>query len=399
VYDSFTPSEDDGTVTDSSGFTEALIEQTVTAINWMQAIYRGLVIGTAEGEAIAAPGSDTLSTATPLTPTNIRVSWPTRYGSSPVRPRFVDTATLFVDRRGVRVRELAYSLQNDTFVAPDMNATADHIMAGGVVSVAWQQHPNRILWSARADGVLLGFSYEREQSVTAWHKHIITGFDGDDAVVEDCAVVAAPDGKTEDLWLIVKRGDHRYIEYIGDWFWHDTALTDACFVDAAARYSGDPVTTVYGLHHLNGQSVRVFADGVQLSGDFTVANGSLALPRAASVITVGLPFKMRIVTPRLTEGSQNGTAQGKLKRIYKFIIRLYRSFGGTVGDQFDRKVHIPNWPIDQSFMQPPQLFSGDTPALAFPGGWEQDGVTVIENDTAYPFTVICYMPQLIEEDA
>jgi len=399
VFDSFTPSEDDGTVTDSNGFTEELIEQTVTAINWMQPIYRGLVVGTAEGEAIVAPGSSTLSTATPLTPTNIRTSWPTRYGSAAIRPRFVDTATLFVDRRGVRVRELVYDLQSDTFVAPDMNATADHITAGGLKAVAWQQHPNRVLWSARADGKLLGFSYEREQSVTAWHKHTITGFDGDDAVVEECAIVAAPDGKTEDLWMVVKRGANRYIEYIGDWFWHDTELEDAVFLDCAVRYSSDTaVTTVGGLWHLEGQTVTVFADGVQLTATYTVTDGKITIPNAAKKILVGLRFKLKIATLRPTEGAQNGSSQGKIKRIYQFILRLYPSFGGTVGDQYGRSVQIPGWPMAQSFMQPPVLMTGDTPAIPYPGGWEQDGITVIENDTAYPFTVICYMPQLMEID-
>jgi hypothetical protein len=402
VYDTFTPSEDDGTVVASSGFAYQLIETQVTQINWFQPMYKGLIISTSEGEAIVQPMVSSFTTPTPFSALNFKTVWPTNYGSAPgLRPKQVDTATLFVDRRNKRVREMTYELQSDSFVAPNMNAMADHITQnGGIQRIAWMRHPDRVYWGVRADGVLLGFSYEREQSVNAWHKHYIAGFDGANGVVEDCAVISSPDGMNEDLWLTVKRGSRRYIEYIGDWFWHDTAQADACFVDASVKYTGSPVASVGGLAHLEGQTVRILADGMQ-PADQVVTNGTVTLPNGmtASTITIGLPFKARLWTLRPNAGAQNGTSQGKKKKIYKYILRLYRSLGGVIGDSQGRLDQLPYWKVANSFMQPLGLFSDDIGPAAFPGGWELDGGTVFENDSAYPFTVIAYMPQLVTEDA
>lgn len=399
VYDTFTPSEDDGKVTEASGFAYQLLERQVTAINWFQPVYRGMIIGTAEGEAIVQPMVSSFTTPAPFSALNFKTVWPTEYGSAPLRPKQVDTATLFVDRRSKRVREMNYELQSDSFTAPNMNAMADHITQnGGIKRIAWMRHPDRTYWATRADGTLLGFSYEREQSVTAWHKHTLAGFNGANGVVEDCIVISSPDGMNEDLWLIVRRGTRRFVEYIGDWWWHDTAQADACFVDASVKYTGTPTATVAGLAHLEGQTVRVLADGVQ-ANDVVVTNGQVTIERTASTITVGLPFKARLWTLRPNAGAQNGTAQGKMKKIYKYILRLYRSFGGQIGDSQNRLNDLPYWRIATSFMQAPGLFSGDIGPQAFPGGWELDGGTVFENDSAYPFTVIAYMPQIATEDA
>jgi hypothetical protein len=408
VYDTFTPSEDDGKVTEASGFAYQLIERQVTAINWFQPVYRGMIIGTAEGEAIVQPMVSSFTTPAPFSALNFKTVWPTEYGTAPLRPKQVDTATLFVDRRAKRVREMNYELQSDSFVAPNMNAMADHITQnGGITRIAWMRHPDRTYWGTRADGMLLGFSYEREQSVTAWHKHQLGAFNQvgqtcGPAKVEDCAVISSPDGMNEDLWLIISRTvggtTRRYVEYIGDWFWHDTAQADACFVDAAVKYVGSPTATVAGLAHLEGQTVRVLADGVQVA-DVVVTNGQITIERTASTITVGLPFKARLWTLRPNAGAQNGTAQGKMKKIYKYIVRLYRSLGGTVGDSQGRLNQLPYWKIANSFMQAPGLFSGDIGPAAFPGGWELDGGTVFENDSAYPFTVVAYLPQMTTEDA
>lgn len=400
VYDTFTPSEDDGKVTEASGFAYELIERQVTAVNWLQAMYRGLIVSTAEGEAIVQPMVTSFTTPAPFSALNIKTVWPTQYGSIALRPKMVDTATLFVDRRGRRVREMAYELQSDSFVAPNMNAMADHITQnGGIKRIAWMRHPDRIYWAVRADGYLLGFTYEREQQVNAWHKHVLGGVN---AKVEDCAVISSPDGMNEDLWLIVTRTiggvTRRYIEYIGDWFWHDTQQQDACFVDASVKYVGSPVSTVTGLAHLEGQTVRVLADGNQQE-DTVVTNGSITIPVTASTITVGLGYKGRVWTLRPNAGAQNGTAQGKIKKIYKYVVRLYKSLGGTIGDANGRMNQLPYYWIVNSFLKPLGLYSGDIGPLPFPGGWELDGGAVFESDNAYPFTVTAFMPQLITEDA
>jgi hypothetical protein len=62
----------------------------------------------------------------------------------------------------------------DKYVAPDLCALAEHITESGIVAIAYQEHPDPILWAVRADGVLLSMTYEREQNVVAWARHTLT---------------------------------------------------------------------------------------------------------------------------------------------------------------------------------------------------------------------------------
>jgi hypothetical protein len=54
---------------------------------------------------------------------------------------------------------------------------AEHITEGGIVQWDVQQQPDNIVWSTRSDGTLLGFTYERDQNVTGWHRHIVGATD------------------------------------------------------------------------------------------------------------------------------------------------------------------------------------------------------------------------------
>lgn len=395
VYDTFSPTEADGTVTAADGFAYALLEQQVSAINWLAVDEKGIIAGTNAGEAVIRKATTTEA----FSALNIEVDWPTHYGSEPIRPAVADAATLFVQRTGKRVREYAYVYENDSFRAPNMSVMADHITGDGLTRIALQNFPRGILWGARADGVLIGMTYEREQNVIAWHKHPLGGAN---AVVEDVAVIPSPDGKSEDVWLLVARTiggvTRRYIEFIGDYFEHTTDQRYAVFSDCALMYEGAPTTSIAGLWHLAGETVRVLVDGNEIARQVVSFAGTITLPYAGSVVVIGLPYKMRLWTLPLNAGAGNGTSQGKIKRVWGLVLRLYRALGGVFGGATGSLSTIPYRTIDQSVTKTLPLFSGDTRRLNSPMGWEKDGGIVIENDTAYPFTLLAAMPRVDTED-
>ena len=74
-----------------------------------------------------------------------------------------------------KIRELAYNFDVDGYTAPDMTILAEHITEGGLTQIAYQQEPNQIVYAVRGDGELAGLTYQREQQVTAWHRHIFGG--------------------------------------------------------------------------------------------------------------------------------------------------------------------------------------------------------------------------------
>jgi hypothetical protein len=87
----------------------------------------------------------------------------------------VGPSILFVQRQKRKLREFGYSFQNDAYVAPDLTLLAEHITDGGIVDVEYAQEPDSIYWAVRNDGTLLGMTYQREQDIVGWHRHIIGG--------------------------------------------------------------------------------------------------------------------------------------------------------------------------------------------------------------------------------
>ncbi|MGI9387670.1 MAG: terminase large subunit domain-containing protein, partial [Methyloligellaceae bacterium] len=73
--------------------------------------------------------------------------------------------------------------------------------AYGMGREKWQKEPHSVVWAARADGVLLGMTYRREQEVVGWHQHVLGGqadAAGASTAVEAIAVIPAPDGSRDE---------------------------------------------------------------------------------------------------------------------------------------------------------------------------------------------------------
>ena len=131
-----------------------------------------LLIGTTGGEFIATSGTN----SEPITPTNIQITRQTNYGAANVDAIQIANVTMFLQRAKRKVREMVYNYEVDGFIAPDMTILAEHITEGGLTSFAYQQEPDSILWATRADGTLLGLTYQRNEKVVGWHRHMLGGF-------------------------------------------------------------------------------------------------------------------------------------------------------------------------------------------------------------------------------
>ena len=157
----------DGSPADS--FIYTIAANKVNTIRWL-APARDLIVGTAGGEfKVGRP------TGEPLQPDNVQITQQTTYGGYSTQPIQIGNAVLFVQRQRKKIRELAYRFEDDAYLAPDMTLLAEHITGNGVVDVDYAQEPQSIYWAVRQDGILLGLTYQREEDVVAWHRHIIGG--------------------------------------------------------------------------------------------------------------------------------------------------------------------------------------------------------------------------------
>jgi hypothetical protein len=384
-----------GTVADDDAIIYTIASNQVNAIRFMTAT-RTLIIGTAGGEFTVSGGG----TDNAITPTNILIKKQSNHGAANVDAIAVGNATLFLQRAKRKIRELAYNFDVDGYIAPDMTILAEHISEGGLTQMAYQQEPNQIIYAVRGDGELIGLTYQREQQVTAWHRHIFGGvFGSGNAVCESVAVIPTDDTEYE-VYVIVKRtingATRRFVEYINNFDFTETDNTTFNFLDSALAYSGSAVTTISGLDHLEGQTVSVLANGAT-HPDKTVSSGSITLDRSSTNVKVGLSYSSILQTMRLDAGSQNGTSQGKTKRIYEITIRLYESVGVEVGESLDNMERIPfrtsSDPMDQGI--PP--FTGDK-AVEFRGNYDTDGFIFVRQTQPLPLTILSLYPELQTND-
>lgn len=402
LYSNFSPSATDGTVADNSAVSRTLNSDDVNAIQWLTPNEKGLLAGTARGEwRIQA---STLGNA--ITPTNINAQASTKYGSASVAPVQAGKVTLYVQRAGRKLREMAYDLYSDGFKAPDMSLLSEHITQGGVLQLAYQGQPQSVVWATRADGVLLGFTYERDQEVTAWHRHELGG--ASDAaklnipVVESIACVPAPDASRDELYMVVQRyiagGTKRYVEY-GTKLWETNDFQeDAFFLDCGwTQIDGTATNEVHGLIHLEGETVSVYADGTK-QPDVVVTNGKITLNNTFFIKTVGYAYNSDGQIMPIEGAAQDGSAQGKIKRIHQLGFWLLDTLGLKYGPDSAHltEIIVHKWG---------DLYGAETPLFTgvfrdrFESDYDKLGQVYWRADGPFPATVLAIMPQFNVYDA
>lgn len=379
---------------DDSALVFTLASDRINAIEWMTG-EDVLLIGTKGGEFTADAGNAEQA----ITPSNVRVRRRSFYGSAEsVSPITVDSATIFVQRSKERLHELIYTTDAGGYsrlTAPDLTQMSYDILASGVVQMAYQASPLRLLWCVLTDGTLASLTYVRDEDVLAWAKHTAGGTS---AKVESVAVVPHPDGDQDQLWVITSRtvngATSRHIEFMEKPFENDD-IPDAFFVDAGLTYSGASTTTITGLNHLEGESVSILGDGLIQSAK-TVTSGAITLDTAVTKAQVGLAMpEAQLQTMRIDAGGADGTAMGKKKRVHKLVIRLLEAgegvrYGSNMDGLDEWSLRDPNDAMDTAV----PLFTGDTPALTMPGHWEREGRVAVAHALPLPCTVVSLMPQL-----
>ena len=383
------------TIADDDAIVYTIASNQVNAIRFMTAT-RTLIVGTAGGEfAVSGGGTDVA-----ITPTNILIKKQSNHGAANLDAIAVGNVTLFLQRAKRKIRELAYNFDVDGYLAPDMTILAEHISESGITQMAYQQEPNQIIWCVRTDGQLIALTYQREQQVVAWHRHIFGGsFSTGNAVCESVAALPTDDNEYQ-IWVIIKRtingATKRYVEYLHTFDFDETDNTDFNFLDSQLSYSGSPVTSISGLSHLEGQTVAILADGATHPRK-TVTSGSISLDRSASKVKVGLPYTSLLQTMRLDAGSQDGTSQGKTKRIFDITLRIYESIGIEVGPDLNNMERIPFRSSATLMDQAIPVFTGDK-EIEFRGNYETDGYVYVRQDQPLPLTILSLYPRLVTND-
>ena len=391
----------DGTVEDDDSFDYTLSSNQVDVIVSMAASADDMFILTSGGAW--RPTSSGAS----MTPTDISVRRQISSGAAFVFPLVIDNVILFVQRGLRKIRELAFNFEVDGYRALDMTRLAQHMTRGKIREIAFQEEPESQVYALLENGKLPAMTFRREEDVVGWARHILGGaFSSGDAVVESVATIPGNNAvgqffdstERDEVWLIVKRtidgATKRYVEFMERM--HDSGThdaEDAFFVDSGLTYDGSATDTITGLDHLEGQTVKVWADG-DLHDDRTVSGGSITLDAEASVVQVGLAYKHKLRNLKSEGGAEAGTAVTKRKRIVKmgFVLLDARkfSYGPTSSD-----LTMVDLSSEGDFAD--GLFTGEI-KRDWPDGWKDDPRVYIEGDAPAPFTLLALSPETDTKD-
>lgn len=400
-YTNFAPTDATGTVADSNALSFNLASAKMNTINWMISDEWGLLVGTASNEWVIA--ANTIQVA--LTPTNINAKPVTSYGSNKVVPVRMGKSTLFAQRTGRKLREMSYQFVVNTFQAPDISLLSEHLTTSGIYQFGAQLAPQPVLWMVRNDGILVSMSYDKDQEISGWAQHDLGGYSDAAktaaAVVESVAVIPSPDVSRDDVWLCVRRyingATTRTVELMSKYWEDGDAQNSAFYVDCGATYSGAATTTISGLTWLRGETVSVLANGSVHPDCVVNASGVITLSRSTTYANVGLKYTSEAQTMRIEAGGADGSAQGKLKRIHRAIVRMFQTVGMTVKAGVNDGYPEPFRTSADLMDNPVALFTGDK-RWAWDGTYDLEGQIYVAQTDPLPSNILMIAAQLDTQD-
>lgn len=187
---------------------------------------------------------------------------------------------------------------------------------------------------------------------------------------------------------------------------YNSPLTDAEVLEHWDTHKGvgpyrHEATLYGGLDHLDGETVQILADGYRVP-DQIVDDGEIVIPEGATVVNVGLGYAAVLETVNLEGGSQQGTAQGKTKRIHHIGVRQHRSLAANlcyvrppepdISAPMREIICDPLLTGSTIMNQAVPLFSGDI-RHAFDGGYDRLGRFRVVHTEPLPYKLIALMPE------
>ncbi len=265
--------------------------------------------------------------------------------------------------------------------------TSDTLPAGTAVATNYYiqvVNENTIKLRVTPDGSVVDLT---DQGVGT---HTIT--ESGDAVVESVAVIPAPDGTHDQVWISVKRtigaATARHIEFFED-EWLDDVTTSMRYVDSASvAYSGVAVSTITeGLDHLEGETVQVLANGA-VHPDRVVSSGEITLDDDVYTdVLVGLGYVSELETLDLEFPDPEGSSMGKIARIDHLVLRLYNSLGGKIGPDTAHLTPIQYRDFGDAMDAAPPVFSGDR-KISYDGPYQRQKRIVFRQDQPLPLNIL-----------
>lgn len=297
-------------------------------------------------------------------------------GCAAIQPGILSKRIIFVDRSHRKVLTISFSFEEDSFVPLEVTAVAEHITEStirlGPIGVRQRLDPQ--IFFVRTDGVLIVLTFFPNEKVVGFTR-IVT-----DGTFEAVSVIPQLAGKSDQVWVIVKRTINgvtkRYVEYFdADAAEFVARAWTSLQTDCVKVYDGAAATVMTGLSHLEAKTVDVVADG-SFKGTKIVSGGQLTLDDAASKVEIGLHYNSKAVTMR--PAIEGAIIEGLPRSWDKVFVRLDKTIGGHLNGE-----RLQYQPSDLDVLG---LFTGDRDVTG--QGWDTVGRITVEQRDPYPMSVL-----------
>ena len=347
-----------------------------------------------------------ISAPTAVTPSNTVVVPQGAVGCGDLPPLVVNYDILYVNVKGSIVRDLQYNFWANLYTGTDLSILSNHLFFGhNLERWCYAEQPFYQIWAIRDDGVALSFTYLKEQDVYAWAHHDTFGNSGTDRFLSVASIPEeqVPGINMDSVYFVVQRiipgvnGGQpvKYVERMDGRNFLTNGVSDvtkAWFVDCGLRYSGTAATTISGLDHLNGATVTGLADGSVFPSQ-VVANGSITLQQAASLVTVGLSYQSQFQSLCMEPDQIITQVQGKRKKISAVMLRVQDSRGLKAGPDWDSLTELKERSASVSMGAAVPLFTGDE-RVQVVNKFVQDDDIYIQQDNPLPCTILGVNPDV-----
>ena len=230
--------------------------QQVNGIQWLLAEPGGLVTLTGGGAwQVSGPGGSALNPV-PITPSGQQATPQMFAGiSQSIQPIPIYTDILFVQAKGNIVRDMVYNYFTNNYAGQDQTVLSSHLFTVGEINQwAWSEEPYKVVWAIRCDGVMLSFTYLKEQEVYGWARHDTLGSFASITVVTEPPIDA--------VYVVVLRntplGPFYYIERMDTRVWDGTE--DPWCVDSGLSVPMPQFNSIISATSLTGTTVLGSAD-------------------------------------------------------------------------------------------------------------------------------------------
>ena len=132
-----------------------------------------------------------------ISPTALTAHQQTNIGSKALQPMIANGQIIFVQTQGQKVYTLGYDLNIDGYTGHEISIMSAHLFEGKeIISAAYQQIPDSLLWFVLSDGSAAVCTYNPEHEIIGWSRQEISKHYG------MRSIAALPGANQTELFLI-----------------------------------------------------------------------------------------------------------------------------------------------------------------------------------------------------